>query len=211
MFLAEKDFEGAGGLEMTDEIRVTIAAQACVLLLHRDTDYYPALRSVIVYPSAYVAEESQETAHGWVSEDAEARLGQSSAPLGAMVLSWDDVRAGAADVRDGENLVFHEFAHQLDFESGEYDGTPVLERRSMYVAWARVLGREYERLRRDAASGRETVLDAYGATDPAEFFAVATECFFEKSRQLRDRHPALYEELKRYYRQDPARLPEGEA
>jgi Mlc titration factor MtfA (ptsG expression regulator) len=121
-------------------------------------------------------------------------------------LSWDEIRAATSDVQDGRNLVLHEFAHQLDREDGAVDGTPLLDQRSQYVAWARVLGAEYEKLKRDTWMGRPTVLDEYGTTDPAEFFAVATECFFEKPRVLEKRHPELYAELKSFYRQDPARL-----
>ena len=120
-----------------------------------------------------------------------------------VVLSWHDVVHGAACVRDGQNLVLHEFAHQLDQEDGSADGAPILEERSHYLAWARVLSEEYEDLQEAAEKRRKTVLDKYGATNPAEFFAVATECFFEKPRQLSRKHPELYEELKRYYRQDP--------
>ena len=122
-----------------------------------------------------------------------------------VVLSWDDVRAGASDINDGHNVVLHEFAHQLDQEDGAADGAPVLDRRSRYVAWARVLGAEYEQLRQASRKGRKSVLDEYGATKPAEFFAVATECFFEKPAQMKKKHPELYEELKEYYRQDPER------
>ncbi|MCW5889762.1 MAG: zinc-dependent peptidase [bacterium] len=203
VFLAEKRFEGCGGLELSDEIRVTIAAQACVLLLHRETDYYPECSSILVYPHAYVAPVLELGPDGIVHEGASARLGESWV-RGVVVLSWDDVLAGAADVHDGHNVVLHEFAHQLDQEDGAGDGAPPLPRRSMYVAWARVLSAEYDALRADAAAGRVSVLDHYGATNPAEFFAVASECFFEKSRQLRAKHPELYEELRVFYAQDPA-------
>jgi len=202
VFVEEKSFEGAGGLEMTDEVRVTVAAQACVLLLHRDTDYYPRMRSVVVYPAAYVAEH-RSAEGGVVTEGVEARLGESWSS-GAVVLSWGDVRAGARDLRDGHNVVFHEFAHQLDLEGGGVDGVPELEGASAYRAWARVFAAEYLELRRDAAQGRRSVLDDYGATDPAEFFAVATEAFFEKPLALRRKHPELYAELASYYLQDPA-------
>jgi Mlc titration factor MtfA (ptsG expression regulator) len=122
-----------------------------------------------------------------------------------VVLSWDDVQAGASDVRDGHNVVLHEFAHQLDQEDGVADGAPVLGERSRYVAWARVLGAEYEQLRQASRKGKKSVLNRYGATKPAEFFAVATECFFEKPVQMKKKHPELYEELRDYYRQDPER------
>lgn len=202
VFLAEKRFEGAGGLTITDGIRVTIAAHACVLLLHRATDYYPGLYTIIVYPGAYVAARTVREPMGIVTERTDTRLGESS-PRGAVVLSWDAVEVAASDVGDCRNVALHEFAHQLDGEDGSVEGAPALTDRSRYVAWARILGREYERLRRDTALGRKTVLDRYGATSPAEFFAVTTECFFTRPELLKARHPELYAELRQYYQQDP--------
>jgi len=203
VFLAEKHFEGCGGLELTDEVRVTIAAQACVLLLHRDTDDYPNLTSILVYPTTYVVREGRRTAEGLVAEGPQARLGESWA-RDVVVLAWDSVLSGAADIHDGHNVVLHEFAHQLDQEGGDGDGAPALPRRSMYVAWARVLGHDFDQLVRDVAHHHRTLIDRYGATNPAEFFAVVTETFFEKPRELRARHPELYALLKEFYRQDPA-------
>ena len=203
VFLAEKRFEGAAGLVITDEIRVTIAAQACMLLLHRDTDYYPGLSSIIVYPHEYFTRHTERAPGGFVHEGKQARLGESST-RGAVVLSWDHARAGASDVDDCRNVVFHEFAHQLDAEDGRVDGVPLLPQRSSYIAWARILGKEYEQLRQRTARGYTTLLDRYAATNPAEFFAVATECFFQSPVRMSDEHPELYEELKAYYRQDPA-------
>jgi Mlc titration factor MtfA (ptsG expression regulator) len=205
VFLAEKNFEGCGGLEMTDAIKVTIAAQACILLLHRKTDYYPGLYSILVYPNAFVVKAYQELAPGFWVEGHQIHLGESW-QRGALVLAWDHVWANATDVHDGHNVVLHEFAHQLDTEDGKADGAPILQHRSLYVAWARILGRDYQRLREDAAQDRPSLLDPYGATDPAEFFAVATECFFEKPSEMRLRHPELYRELQLYYQQDPAEL-----
>lgn len=205
VFLSEKTFEGCGGLEITDEIRVTIAAQACLLLLHRDTDYYNRLYSVLVYPSAYKAKSVEPLAGGGVLVGEEGRLGEAWKD-GVVVLSWDDVRRGASDIHDGHNVVLHEFAHQLDQEDRSADGAPILPKRSMYLAWARVLSAEYDQLRADATAGRKSVLDTYGATNPAEFFAVATECFFEKPAQLKKKHPELYLELQLFYQQDPAHL-----
>ena len=203
VFLAEKSFEGAGGLRVTDEIRLTIAAEACILLLGREPRFYPDLDVVIVYPGAYVSRMARRGPDGTVDDGPQVRLGESW-KQGAMVLSWDDVVRGARDIHDGHNVVLHEFAHQLDSQHGLADGSPPLETRSMYVAWARVLGREYEdlveRLRRHAP----TFLDAYAATSPAEFFAVATEFFFEKPRAMLARHPELYEQLKTFYGQHPA-------
>lgn len=203
VFLSEKSFEGAGGLEMTDEIRVTIAAQACVLLLGREPRFYPGLQAIIVYPHAYVSNLARRGPDGTVSDDPQVRLGESW-HQGALVLSWDDVMKGARGIRDGHNVVFHEFAHQLDYEDGSADGAPLLENRSMYGSWARVLGSEYEALVKSLRRHAPTFLDAYGATNPAEFFAVVTEFFFERPNGLRARHPELYEQLKLFYKQDPA-------
>jgi len=205
VFLAEKNFEGAGGLSITDEIRVTIAAQACILLLRRKTDIYPRLRSIIVYPHAYTAPMRQPLPGGAVMEGTQVRLGESWS-RGAVVLSWDDVVRGAWDIDDGRNLVFHEFAHQLDDEAGPADGAPRLPHHSMYIAWARVLGGEYRNLIESIERHRPTLLHPYGATNPAEFFAVATELFFEQSHQLRARYPELYDQLRLFYQQDPALL-----
>ncbi len=202
VFLAEKHFEGCGGLLLTDEVRVTIAAQACLLLLHRENDDYHRLITILVYPSAYVAKGIEAIGGGVVLEGDQARLGEAW-QSGVVVLSWDDVLQGAADIHDGHNVVLHEFAHQLDQEDGASDGAPILAHRSLYIPWARVLSAAYEQLRSDEQHHRNTVLDKYGATNPAEFFAVATECFFEKPTKLKRKHPELYEELKTYYQQDP--------
>src|SRR6266576_713780 len=203
LFLAEKHFEGAGGLELTDEMRVTIAGQACLLLLHRETDYYPELISIIVYPSGYTAHEDRPIGGGIWEEGGEDRLGHTGRRLGALVLAWDAVRHGASAPTDGENLVLHEFAHQLDFENQSSDGTPALETRGEHIAWARVMSAEFRALRNASDAGLPTLLDQYGATNPSEFFAVATEVFFERPRALKQRHPALYSQLERFYRQDP--------
>ncbi len=210
VFLAEKNFEGCGGLEITDEMRVCIAAQACVLLLHRETDFYPGLHSILVYPSTYFGKATTHLGSGIMEETQDARAGEAW-PSGAVVLAWDQVRRGTADPTDGYNVVFHEFAHQLDFEDGQGDGAPELGgghlwfgRKSRYAAWARVLSGEFEQLRADVERGQPSVLRDYGATNPTEFFAVATETFFERSREMKEKHPALYDELKQYYQQDPA-------
>ncbi|MDI6450545.1 zinc-dependent peptidase [Anaerobaca lacustris] len=208
IFLSEKRFEGCGGLEITDEIRVTIAAQACILLLHRQTDYYPGLTSILVYPRKYVAERVQEVIGDVVLEGQDVRLGESW-HRGAVVLSWADVRRGAANIHSGQNVVFHEFAHQLDSAAGRGDSTPVLRDRFRFASWAETLGRDFDAFRRSVGAGPTQVLDDYGATDEAEFFAVATECFFEKAHELRNVHPELYGALKDFYQQDPASWPGG--
>jgi Mlc titration factor MtfA (ptsG expression regulator) len=205
VFLGEKRFEGCGGLEITDEIKVIIAAHACILLLHRQTDYYPGLTSILVYPNAFVAPDVHHVVGDMVLEGDEVRLGESW-HSGSVVLSWDDVRRGAANPRDAQNVVLHEFAHQLDSSAGRGDSTPVLKNQATFDAWARALGRDYERFQRAVQYRRPEVLDEYGATDPAEFFAVATESFFETPGDLRRAYPRLYEELKKFYQQDPAAL-----
>ena len=203
VFLGEKRFEGCGGLELTDRIRVTIAAYASILLLHRESDYYPQLESILVYPHAYEAPNERHLGDYLVEEGTEIREGESWY-RGAMVLSWEDVQQGPASQKDSENVVFHEFAHQLDDESGAADGTPVLKSRDQWRAWVEIFQHEYEVLRDAADRSRRTVLDPYGAESPSEFFAVATECFFERPRDLRQRHRELYEQLREFYQQDPA-------
>ena len=200
IFLAEKSFEGCGGLEITDEIRVTIAAQACMLLVGRENECYPMLRSVVVYPSTYIA--GGKGLLGGRLEPKSVRLGESWGS-GAVVLSWSDVKKGAFNFKDGQNVTMHEFAHQLDQEDGASDGAPILEGRSAYSSWAKVFSEEFHRLQMNDEKSKDPVLDSYGAHDPAEFFAVATESFFEKPMQLRQKHPELYEELRKYYKVDP--------
>lgn len=203
VFLYEKAFEGCGGLEITDEIRITIAAYACILLLGRDACIYPKLRSILVYPASYVAPLSRREPDGTVTEGIQARSGESWS-YGNVVLSWDDVAECASGERSGRNVVLHEFAHQLDSESGTAQGAPALPDPSMYGEWARVLGAEYQALIEAAETGRPTLLDKYGATSPAEFFAVATECFFEMPAEMAMLHPELYGQLTLFYEQDPA-------
>jgi Mlc titration factor MtfA (ptsG expression regulator) len=203
IFVTEKHFEGCAGLELTPEIKLTIAAQACLLLLHRETDIYPNVDSILVYPSAYRVPTEQHDGLVVVQEN-QARLGESW-QRGLVVLSWDHALAGAAQPHDGQNVVLHEFAHQLDGEDGPMNGTPVLGARARYTAWAHVLGDEFDELSRRLHAGRRSDIDPYGATNPAEFFAVVTEMFFEKPRALKKRHAELYAELAAFYRQDPAR------
>ncbi|NJD55515.1 MAG: zinc-dependent peptidase [Nitrospirae bacterium] len=203
IFLDEKRFEGLGGLEMTDEIRVTIAAGACLLLLNRENRNYPGLISILVYPGAYVAEETAHIGGGVYVEGPVVRLGESW-KHGSVVLAWDNVKQGALNPGDGHNVVLHEFAHQLDQEDGLADGAPVLGEQSGYAVWAEIMNEEYERLREISEHNGESVMDEYGATDPAEFFAVATETFFEKPLQLKKKSPYLYAELKEFYKVDPA-------
>ena len=203
VFLAEKNFVGCGGLEMTDEIRVTIAAHACLLLLNREVDYFPRMKSIMVHPSEYAAPVLRSAAGGFVVETEQGRLGESWY-RGPVVLSWDAVAGGAADPADGHNVVLHEFAHQLDSEDGSVNGAPALGAKERYAAWSRVLGEEFQDLVERLHAHRGSLVRGYGATSPAEFFAVVTETFFEKPHELRKRHPELYEQFREFYSQDPA-------
>lgn len=202
IFLTEKRFEGLGGLELTDEIRVTIAGEACLLLLNRKNRDYPGLTSILVYPTAYVSEETRYIGGGVYAEGPSIRLGESW-KHGSVVLAWDNVKQGGLNAEDGHNVVIHEFAHQLDQEDGVADGAPILGKQSSYAVWAHIMSEEYERLRSASEHHRKYVLDEYGATSPAEFFAVATETFFEKPLQLSKKSPYLYDELREFYNVDP--------
>ena len=201
-FLHQKKFVGCEGVDIDDEMRVTIAGQACMLLLNRPSRVFPGLDTVLVYPSAFLAPRNQVDAAGVVTETRQDLLGESWGD-GRVVLAWDHVRRGAQDWTDGQNVVLHEFAHQLDSESGSNNGAPYLGSRERYRNWSTVLSRDYADLRADAIGHQQSVLDHYGASSPAEFFAVATETFFEKPHQLAERHPALFAELGKYYRVDP--------
>ncbi|PSB24819.1 zinc-dependent peptidase [Stenomitos frigidus] len=203
VFLTEKTFTGCGGLTITNEMRVTIAAQACLLLLNQNERFYPKLNAILVYPGAFVVNTTQSMGGYVVEEKNVARRGESW-DRGIVVLSWEDIQYDATHGRDGHNVVLHEFAHQLDQEGGRADGVPFLTPPVDRATWAQVFRREYDRLQRDVQRGLKTVLDAYGATDPAEFFAVATETFFEKAQLMQRHHSDLYQVLECYYRLDPA-------
>ncbi len=201
LFIAKKRFVGCGGLQINDVIRVTIAAEACLLLLNKSGVVYPKLYSVLVYPSAFRAEREERQADGTVAVGGHDLLGESWGN-GRVILSWDDVLSGVSDFADGHNVVLHEFAHQLDSESGTTNGAPPM-RRNSYNSWATVLSKEFEELQWNSLHHHKTVMDQYWATNPAEFFAVATETFFEKPEQLYSLHRALFEELQQYYNIDP--------
>ncbi|MDP4116037.1 MAG: zinc-dependent peptidase [Bacteroidota bacterium] len=205
IFLAEKFFEGCAGLLITDEIKLTIAAQACILLLGQDHDIYPKLRTILVYPTAYFAPETHYLKDGTMIESIQFRFGESWA-RGQVVLAWDEIKQDTLDINDGQNLVYHEFAHQLDHEYGIIDSIPDLLQRTSYVTWARIISNEYDRLVSDIMNNRQTLLNEYGATNQAEFFAVATEYYFEKPIELKKLHPDLYDQLKDFYNIDTALL-----
>ena len=202
VLVAEKHWEGCGGLAMTDEVKVTIAAQAAILLLGIEHDYFARVMSILVYPTGFRSPDGWTRADGVVDLTAGA-LGQAWYD-GPVVLAWDAVLDSGRHPRYGLNVVLHEFAHQLDYLDGVADGTPLLRKTGDYARWQEVMTREFECLKAEAEQGRPKVLDAYGATNHAEFFAVATEAFFEKPREMYARHPELYAVLSEYYGQDPA-------
>ncbi len=202
VLLAEKAFIGCSGLVVTDAMRVLVAAQAALLLLNRGTDYFPNLRQVLLYPGDFFVERSRHD--GGVVHEARQALAGESWQQGQVILSWDAVQHGAAVPDDGRNVVIHEFAHQLDQERGRANGAPWLGRRDRYPRWAAVLSGEFDALRGRIARGDDPgLIDPYAATDPAEFFAVVSEHFFEQPQALADAHPALYGELAAYYGSDP--------
>ena len=202
VFLADKQFVGCDGLEVTEEMRITIAGNACLLLLNRAADHFPGFRSVLVYPDTYVAVEAWYDGNV-VSGRFSARAGESW-HAGPLVLSWADVSRGIADPKDGHNVVLHEFAHKLDEENGIVDGLPILRNTADYTEWARVLTREYDELIERVRRRKNRVLDSYAASSPPEFFAVATEAFFERGGRMRKHLPELYAQLQRFYGVDPA-------
>ncbi len=203
IFLAEKRFYGCGGLEITDAIRLRIAAQACLLISNRETGCYGKLRSILVYPSAFIVNRETVDEAGVHTEWREPRIGESW-EIGRVIIAWDEVAPEPAGFDRSGNVVLHEFAHQLDAEDGIVNGTPLLGSRACYIVWARVLGDEYRALCEAVSRGEATLIDPYGAEDASEFFAAATECFFERARLLCARHPVLYGTLRDYYRLDPA-------
>jgi hypothetical protein len=209
-FLAEKEFVGCQGLNVTHEMKLAIAAQACLLVLNRPSRLYDELYSVLVYPAAFIAPETHHDEAGVVHHRESVLTGQTW-ETHRVILSWDDVQAGAELRGDGFNVVYHEFAHYLDAEDGGVNGAPFLGGADEYQRWSEVMSGEYGKLREAAERGEATLLDPYGGEDPGEFFAVATEAFFELPVELRAQHPELYTELSRYYRLDPASwsLPRG--
>jgi len=202
VFLASKPFIGCAGLEVDDEVRVTVAAQACLLTLNRPGEPFPNLRQVLVYPGAFVVERLHADGSGVLQDRRQALAGESWT-LGQVVLSWHDALEGARVPDDGQNVVIHEFAHQLDQENGRANGAPPMRGRARRERWARVLGAEFAALQRAVQEGRPTLLSSYGAGDPAEFFAVASEAFFEQAAALAAAHPELYRVLADHYRVDP--------
>ncbi|MBI5462769.1 MAG: zinc-dependent peptidase [Gammaproteobacteria bacterium] len=204
VLLAEKDFHGAGGLVVTDAMRLVIAAQAALLLLNRSGDAFPELYSIVLHPAAFVVNRESWDAAGLHHRERQVLSGESWS-TGQLVLSWDDSLAGGMTCGDGYNVVLHEFAHQLDLGSGDMDGTPRLDSRAERQAWAAAFAPAYTEHCARVEAGTDTWLDPYAATSPAEFFAVLTEAFFELPEELAAEYPAVYACLRDYYRVDPGK------
>jgi MtfA peptidase len=205
-FIGEKNFEGCGGLEITDEIRVVIAAEASLLVLGLPPFQYKGLQSVLVYPTTITLPQSRQgvfTEGMSIVPDRQAILGQAMLN-GPVILVWDAVVRDARHPERGHNVVYHEFAHILDMRDGAADGTPELHTTKLFRSWVEVCSKEYFRLQERVAAGKKTLLDSYGAVHEAEFFAVATELFFDRPREMRRERPELYDVLCAYYRQDTA-------
>ncbi len=206
VFIAEKYWEGCGGLELTDEIRVTISAQACLLILNLPHNYYENVETIIVYPSTVILPGRKLAFFETALEPIEPEypiIGQAF-EQGPLILVWDEVLHGSRHPEAGYNVVYHEFAHKLDMLDGAADGTPSLRDRAEYRDWVQTCSREYLRLRQEVERGKKTFLNAYGAVNEAEFFAVATEHFFDQPRLMIKHAPDLYRVLSEYYRQNPA-------
>ena len=205
IFIAEKNWEGCGGLTLTDEMKVTIATLACLLVVGMDEDLlFEHVLTILVYATGYVAPESHVSGTGLVVDAGQARLGEAWW-RGPVILSWADSLAGGRMESPGRNLVLHEFAHQLDMMNGRIcDGAPPLKTREELERWVSVLGPVFEQLVEDCRSGHHGLIDCYGAKNPAEFFAVITETFFEHPDALRHHHEEAYGVLRDFYGLDPA-------
>ncbi|GIU51160.1 hypothetical protein TUM4438_39770 [Shewanella sairae] len=202
IFIAEKHFIGCDGLKIDDDIRVTVAAQACLLLLNRNTNFYPNLKEILIYPSVFIVEGQQQHSGGVIYEQRRVLSGESW-QHGRVILSWQTTKHDAAVPDDGHNVVIHEFAHQLDQEDGNANGAPILKNTADYQSWSKVLMEEYQSLVSAAQHGGYSLFSYYGATNPAEFFAVISEVFFEQPHEFIRQHTALYNELSSFYQLDP--------
>ena len=203
VLLAEKHFEGVGGIEVTEGMKLIICAHAALLLLHRETDYFPKLISVLIYPGAYAVKTQSRDERGVFSEVVETRAGESWT-LGTLILAWEDVGQDLASIPATRSVILHEFAHQLDAGSGVMNGAPILSDRKLQHDWPEALSEAYERLLRAARQHEPSLLRSYGAKNPPEFFAVATEAFFLYPVQLKQGEADLYSALCHYFKQDPA-------
>ena len=203
LFLAEKEFSPVRGTRLSDEDRLSIAAQACLPVLELGIDWYEGWVGIIVHPSDFRVKRAETDDHGVVHEWDDELAGESW-PGGPVVLSWEALDEAGTVARGGVNVVIHEFAHKIDMTDGEADGVPLLPSRRARKAWLEVFDREFDRFCEDVDAGRDTFLDPYAAEHESEFFAVASEAFFESPNALKSEYPDLYALFSRFYRQDPA-------
>lgn len=201
VFLDEKEFYGRAGLEITEEVRITVAGNACMLLLNRSNNCFPGFKTILIYPGTYRAMHSHREGH-LVSEHMSHRAGESW-HRGPVILAWDNVLFGSRTLGDGFNVVLHEFAHKLDEENSIVDGAPKLASSEDYREWARVFCKDYHQFVQEIEQHPDHAIDDYGATSPPEFFAVCTESYFEKPQLLKEFWPDLYQQMKNYYQVDP--------
>lgn len=202
VFLDEKEFHGRGGQEITDEVRLTVAGNACMLLLNRPGDYFPGFKTILLYPQSYSVKE-QHSDGGIVSQRDSHRAGESW-HRGPVILAWSDVIYGSRVRGDGFNVVLHEFAHKLDEINTSAGGVPLLDNKDAYMEWARVFSKDYRIFVEKTRLHRDVAIDDYGATSPEEFFAVCTESFFEKPHALKQSWPELYQQMAGFYKVAPA-------
>lgn len=203
LFLAKKEFHGAQGFVVTDDVAVAIAAQACLPVLRLGLAHYDAFVGIVVHADEVVAQREVTDEDGVVHHYDEPLSGEAMEG-GPLMLSWHDVAAAGETAEWGYNVVIHEFCHVLDMNDGDADGVPPLPTREARAAWAEVLTTAYEAFCREVDDGIETVLDPYGAEAPSEFFAVSCEAFFGAPRDLQAEQPAVYALLRDYFQQDPA-------
>jgi Mlc titration factor MtfA (ptsG expression regulator) len=201
LFLHEKVMHGAGGLTLRDDMRIAIAAQACILILNLDVDFYRGWVDIIVYPDEFVAEYEFTDDDGVVHAVKEPITGESWLG-GPLILSWAD--ADGAGQGTGYNVVIHEFAHKIDMLNGDANGYPPLHADMSRSDWVQAFTAAYEQLCVAVERGEETAIDAYAGEDPSEFFAVMSEAFFELPVLVQGQYPGVYHQLCRFYRQDPA-------
>jgi len=200
-FLSQVEFIGCNGLEVNEEMQLSIAAQACLLIVNSDT-WYEHLHTILIYPGAF---KSRQTEHkGYVVTERETVRTGESWSRGPVVLSWAHTKQGAINEKDGHNVVFHEFAHQIDDLSGRANGIPILDKSQSFADWGHVFVEAYESHVQHVHAGRNTVFDAYGAEGPEEFFAVAVEVFFERPVALKRKEPAVYKQLAMLFRLEPS-------
>ena len=200
VFIAEKSWEGCGGQQITEEVKVVIGAHACLLTLKIENHrFYPNVESILVYPTGYTSISRTVRPGGFIEEAPSARIGEAW-HAGPVVLSWEDVLAGSLGHSGANNVTLHEFAHKLDMLSGGADGVPELGSDAAYTTWAEVMSHQYQVLLIHIHHHGHTVLNPYAATNPAEFFAVATETYFMRPYHLLEAMPELYNVLNAYYR-----------